>query len=86
MEVGFEEFAAVETARLFGLARVLCGNDHDAWDLTQEALARVSSLLVPKGWNISIERGGGDKGEGDKNYKFKVEIPSRAIPRARLAM
>ena len=43
MEVGFDEFAAVETARLFGLARVLCGNDHDAWDLTQEALARVSA-------------------------------------------
>jgi|SRR6478735_27017 len=43
MEVGFDEFAAVETARLFGLARVLCGNEHDAWDLTQDALARVSA-------------------------------------------
>ena len=43
MELGFEEFAAVETTRLFGLARVLCGNEHDAWDLTQETLTRVSA-------------------------------------------
>jgi RNA polymerase sigma factor (sigma-70 family) len=43
MEPGFEDFAAVETTRLFGLARVLCGNDHDAWDLTQDALAKVSA-------------------------------------------
>ena len=42
MEIGFEEFAAAETRRLLGLARVLCGNDHDAWDLTQDALTRVS--------------------------------------------
>lgn len=43
MPTGFEEFAAAETRRLLGLARVLCGNDHDAWDLTQETLARVSA-------------------------------------------
>ncbi|WP_395694415.1 sigma-70 family RNA polymerase sigma factor [Nocardioides sp.] len=43
VEIGFDEFAAVETTRLLGLARVLCGNDHDAWDLTQETLARVSA-------------------------------------------
>jgi RNA polymerase sigma factor (sigma-70 family) len=43
MGAGFDDFAAVETARLFGLARVLCGNEHDAWDLTQDALARVSA-------------------------------------------
>jgi|tagenome__1003787_1003787.scaffolds.fasta_scaffold18718232_1 RNA polymerase sigma factor (sigma-70 family) len=43
MDDGFEEFAAMETTRLLGLARVLCGNDHDAWDLTQDALARVSA-------------------------------------------
>ena len=42
MGIGFDEFAAVETSRLLGLARVLCGNDHDAWDLTQETLARMS--------------------------------------------
>jgi RNA polymerase sigma factor (sigma-70 family) len=40
--MGFEAFAAAETPRLFGLARVLCGNEHDAWDLTQDTLARVS--------------------------------------------
>lgn len=40
---GFAEFAAVETPRLLGLARVLSGSDHDAWDLTQETLTRVSA-------------------------------------------
>ena len=40
----------------------------------------ASSLLVPKGWNVTVEKGGGDKAEGDKNYKFKVEIPARATP------
>ena len=40
----------------------------------------ASSLLVPKGWNVSIDKSAGDKGESDKNYKFKVEIPARATP------
>lgn len=38
---GFEAFAAAETRRLLTLARVLAGNDHDAWDLTQDTLVRV---------------------------------------------
>ena len=45
----------------------------------------ASSLLLPKGWNVTVDNGasdksGGDKGDGDKNYKFKVEIPTRATP------
>jgi LmbE family N-acetylglucosaminyl deacetylase len=45
----------------------------------------TSSLLVPKGWNVAIDKSGGDKGEsdkssGDKNHKFKVEIPAGATP------
>jgi LmbE family N-acetylglucosaminyl deacetylase len=40
----------------------------------------ASSLLVPKGWNVTIDKSAGDKGEGDKNYKFKVEIPAGAKP------
>ncbi len=40
----------------------------------------ASSLLVPKGWNLTVEKDGGDKAEGDKNYKFKVEIPTGATP------
>ncbi len=45
----------------------------------------ASSLLVPKGWNVTVGNGagdksGGEKGEGDKNYKFKVEIPAGATP------
>jgi LmbE family N-acetylglucosaminyl deacetylase len=35
----------------------------------------ASSLLVPKEWDVKV-----DKSEGDKNYKFKVEIPARATP------
>lgn len=38
---GFAEFVEAETPRLFGLAYALTGNSHDAWDLVQEALARV---------------------------------------------
>jgi len=40
----------------------------------------ASSLLVPKGWNVAIDKTAADKGEGDRNYKFKVEIPARATP------
>jgi LmbE family N-acetylglucosaminyl deacetylase len=45
----------------------------------------ASSLLLPKGWNVTVDNGasdtsGGDKGDGDKNQKFKVEIPARATP------
>lgn len=38
----FEEFVDGELPRLLGYARALTGSDHDAWDLTQEALVRVS--------------------------------------------
>lgn len=38
---GFDEFAEAETPRLLGLAYALTGNQHDAWDLVQEALVRV---------------------------------------------
>lgn len=37
----FEEFVQVELPRLLGLAHALTGNNHDAWDLAQEALTRV---------------------------------------------
>jgi len=39
-----------------------------------------STLLVPKGWNVTIDKGEGDKSGGDKSYKFKVEIPAGATP------
>jgi LmbE family N-acetylglucosaminyl deacetylase len=35
----------------------------------------ASSLLVPKGWNVAIDKSG-----GDTSYKFKVEIPAGATP------
>lgn len=40
-EAEFEELVAAHSRRLLGLAHALTGNPHDAWDLTQEALARV---------------------------------------------
>jgi len=40
----------------------------------------ASSLLAPKGWNVEVDKGDGDKSEGDKSYKFKVEIPAGAEP------
>ena len=37
----FTAFVDADLPRLLGYAHVLTGNEHDAWDLTQEALARV---------------------------------------------
>lgn len=37
----FEAFARVEGPRLVRLARLLCGNEHDAWDVAQETLIRI---------------------------------------------
>jgi RNA polymerase sigma-70 factor (sigma-E family) len=39
----FDEFVAVELPRLLGLARALSRDEHDAWDLVQETLARVGT-------------------------------------------
>jgi RNA polymerase sigma-70 factor (sigma-E family) len=37
----FEGFAQAELPRLLGFGRALTGSHHDAWDLAQEALARI---------------------------------------------
>lgn len=37
----YDDFAVAEMQRLLGLALALTGDRHDAWDLTQETLARV---------------------------------------------
>jgi RNA polymerase sigma-70 factor (sigma-E family) len=37
----FEQFVEAELPQLLGYARVLTGNDHDAWDLVQDGLVRV---------------------------------------------
>ena len=37
----FAEFVAVQTRPLLGFAHALTANQHDAWDLTQETLARM---------------------------------------------
>ncbi|WP_296606417.1 sigma-70 family RNA polymerase sigma factor [Nocardioides sp.] len=37
----FADFVAVQTRPLLGFAHALTANPHDAWDLTQETLARM---------------------------------------------
>ncbi len=37
----FADFAAVQTRSLLGFAHALTADPHDAWDLTQETLARM---------------------------------------------
>ncbi|KQW47097.1 hypothetical protein ASC77_18130 [Nocardioides sp. Root1257] len=41
MDPDFAEFAAAQTRPLLGFAHALTANQHDAWDLTQETLARM---------------------------------------------
>jgi RNA polymerase sigma-70 factor (sigma-E family) len=41
LDPSYDEFAVAATQRLLGLAFALTGDPHDAWDLTQETLARV---------------------------------------------
>jgi len=38
---GFEDFATAQARPLLGLAHALTADPHDAWDLTQETLARI---------------------------------------------
>ena len=40
-DLDFGEFAAVQTKPLLGYAYALTASPHDAWDLTQETLARL---------------------------------------------
>jgi LmbE family N-acetylglucosaminyl deacetylase len=40
----------------------------------------ASSLLVPEGWNVTIDKGADEKAENDRKYKFKIEIPAHATP------
>lgn len=42
LEPTFEDFVAADSRRLLVLAFALTGNTHDAWDLTQETLARMA--------------------------------------------
>ena len=41
LDPDFAEFAAAQTRPLLGFAHALTANPHDAWDLTQETLARM---------------------------------------------
>jgi DNA-directed RNA polymerase specialized sigma24 family protein len=41
LDADFADFAAAQSRPLLGLAYALTGNPHDAWDLTQETLARL---------------------------------------------
>ena len=41
MDTDFADFAAVQSGPLLGFAHALTADPHDAWDLTQETLARM---------------------------------------------
>lgn len=41
MDGDFQDFVAAQTRPLLGLAHALTASPHDAWDLTQETLARL---------------------------------------------
>ncbi|HEU5038381.1 MAG TPA: sigma-70 family RNA polymerase sigma factor [Nocardioides sp.] len=41
MDQDFRDFVAAQTRPLLGFAHALTANPHDAWDLTQETLARI---------------------------------------------
>jgi RNA polymerase sigma-70 factor (sigma-E family) len=41
LDQDFTEFAAAQTGPLLGFAHALTADPHDAWDLTQETLARM---------------------------------------------
>jgi RNA polymerase sigma-70 factor (sigma-E family) len=41
MDDDFRDFVTAQTRPLLGLAHALTANPHDAWDLTQETLARL---------------------------------------------
>ena len=41
MDDDFRDFVAAQTRPLLGLAHALTANPHDAWDLSQETLARL---------------------------------------------
>ena len=42
MNADFAEFVSAQSRPLLGLAHALTANPHDAWDLTQETLARLA--------------------------------------------
>ena len=44
---GFADFAQAQAQPLLGLAHALTANPHDAWDLTQETLARIGERWAP---------------------------------------
>jgi len=48
----FEQFVTAQLPRLLAVARVLTGNDHDAWDVVQDSLARVGAR-----WSHIANRG-----------------------------
>ena len=41
LDADFADFVAAQSRPLLGLAHGLTANPHDAWDLTQETLARL---------------------------------------------
>jgi RNA polymerase sigma-70 factor (sigma-E family) len=81
-EEGFADFATAHAPALLGLAHALTANPHDAWDLTQETLARIgerwhkTTLDVPAAYartvmvRLNIDR--------LRRLKRELPLPGRA--------
>ncbi len=84
----FEVFVDSEMSRLFGYSRALTGNDHDAWDLVQEALVRVGmrwSHVERSGDPAAYTRKTLARLNIDRLRRRRRELPVAEVPDAAVA-
>lgn len=87
MDEDFEAFVEAELPRLLGLAHLLTGNPHDAWDLVQETLVRVGarwrrlSGQNPGGYaRTTLVRLDIDRGRRLRRELLPGRVPDREVP------
>lgn len=87
MDEEFETFVEAELPRLLGLAHLLTGNPHDAWDLVQETLVRVGTRWRrlagqnPGGYARTVlVRLNVDRGRRLRRELLPGRVPEREIP------
>ncbi len=87
MDEEFETFVEAELPRLLGLAHLLTGNPHDAWDLVQETLVRVGTRWRrlagqnPGGYARTVlVRLNVDRGRRLRRELLPGRVPEREVP------